>query len=269
MDPNQKLPKEDNNMPYHRLSTSTGNSKATASASVEKRSLKRGMQLLPEDFVPAGYSVICGRGRGNYNATGNRRLRVIVGSFLQQYIDAENSPHDRTRIVDRVVRIIQEACPVGGFVRFDKGRYYELSDRASREKCGAMFRDCIQAKNRERQAQQIMMNQQQKQQTPSQVAPQQSAAREQAMNFELFNRAMAAAPAPLMAQGIPDFAEATLLPLEREESSGSTSCSSGFFYDVDTNRSVQLDDDLDDPQVNKFLGNDSLMGCTLLFSAIV
>lgn len=118
-----------------------------------KRTLVKGMSPLPPDFVPSNYSVFCGRGKGCYNATGNRRLRVTVSTFLQQYVDAQNRPHDRTRIICQVLDMIKQACPVGAFIKYENGWYYELSDKAAREKIGALFRDCLMANQRGMQGQ--------------------------------------------------------------------------------------------------------------------
>lgn len=126
------------------------------------RSLKKGMTALPPDFEVSNYSVLCGRGKGCYNATGNRRLRVLVGTFLQQYIDSQNSPHDKSRLIEKVVKMVREACPVGAFIKYENGTYYELSDKGSKEKVAALFRDymlssykdqdtkCKQAKKKQR-----------------------------------------------------------------------------------------------------------------------
>jgi hypothetical protein len=113
---------------------------------------KMSMSLLPVDFQPSPYSVFCGRGKGYYNACGNRRLRVTVMSFMPQYLDAEGVPTERSRIISRVKNIIKECCPVGAFIKYEKGRYYELSDKAAREKCSALFRDCVQAQNKRKQS---------------------------------------------------------------------------------------------------------------------
>ena len=100
--------------------------------------------MLPPDFTPSNYSVFCGRGKGYYNAVGNRRLRVIVGTYLQQYISAHDKPHEKSSIIEDVVGIVKNASPVGAFIKFENGRYFELSDKAARDKCAALFRDCLQ-----------------------------------------------------------------------------------------------------------------------------
>ena len=109
-----------------------------------KKSAKA-MKPLPPDFVPSNYSIFCGRGKGSYNACGNRRFRVIVGIFLDQYAEAEGCPAERSQLVNKVMNIIKECCPVGTFIKRVDGRYFELPEKAAREKCSSLFRDCWQA----------------------------------------------------------------------------------------------------------------------------
>jgi len=97
---------------------------------------------LPEDFEPSEYSVLCGQGSENYNATGNRRFRITAAMFVEKYIDAKDR-HEKSEIVREVLKIIQAACPVGSFVTQKNGRWYSVDERSAREKIGAYFRDCL------------------------------------------------------------------------------------------------------------------------------
>lgn len=81
----------------------------------------------------------------SYNSIGNRRLRVTVSMFLDQYNEAEGMTTERSRIITKVMRIMSECCPIGAFIKFENGRYWQLSEKASREKVSALFRDCSQA----------------------------------------------------------------------------------------------------------------------------
>ena len=100
---------------------------------------------LPSDFQPNCYSVICGRGGACFNSIGNRRFRVIVTMFLQQY-SAANTKLAKSKIVTQIIGMIQSAG--GGFVKYEKGRWYEVSDGMAREKVGALFRDCLHTQYR-------------------------------------------------------------------------------------------------------------------------
>lgn len=63
--------------------------------------------------------------------------------FLQQYIAFKDSQQKKSEIVEKVLNIIYDSCPVGAFVRMQDGRYYEVDKRTAREKVGAHFRDCL------------------------------------------------------------------------------------------------------------------------------
>lgn len=99
-------------------------------------------KLLPIDFEPTDYSVICGNKQVFFNSHGNRRFRVICQTYLSEYLNA-GSKHEKSIVVTKVVRTLRDACPVGAFVAFEKGRWWEVSDRASREKVGTFLRDCL------------------------------------------------------------------------------------------------------------------------------
>ena len=98
--------------------------------------------LLPEDYEPSKYSVICGRGKGNYKSHGNVNFRAIVKSNLERYRDAPGRL-EKSFIVSEVLNMIRESCPVGAFVKYEKGRWYDLDDAVSREKVGSLFRDFL------------------------------------------------------------------------------------------------------------------------------
>lgn len=101
--------------------------------------------LLPIDFEPSEYSVICGNKRAFFNSAGNRRFRVICQMHLPEYMNAP-SKHEKSFVVTKVMRVLKDACPVGAFVSLEKGRWWEVSDRTCREKCGTFFRDCLSDK---------------------------------------------------------------------------------------------------------------------------
>jgi hypothetical protein len=123
----------------------------SASASADEAPMKRRrrpnpkkvMAPLPEDFQPNSYSVLCGKGKDNFSAPGNCRFRITVQMFLQEYIDAKDSQTEKSIIVKKVMKILQDACPVGAFVTLKDGQWYEVDQRTAREKVGAFFRDCL------------------------------------------------------------------------------------------------------------------------------
>lgn len=97
---------------------------------------------LPLDFQPSENTVLCGRSRECFESAGNRRFRVLCNSFMQDYLDAPGKV-EKSRIVTKIMRTIRQSCPVGAFVSFEGGRWYEVSQRTAREKVGSYFRDSL------------------------------------------------------------------------------------------------------------------------------
>jgi hypothetical protein len=108
-----------------------------------------GKTLLPEDFVPTPYSVVCGRGMKYTKAVGNRRLQVIATMFLHKYSLA-NRKDDKTEIVTEILEIVKNACPDEhfAFVKYHDGRWWEVETLIAREKIGAVLRDSLHSKYR-------------------------------------------------------------------------------------------------------------------------
>ena len=83
--------------------------------------------LLPSDFEPTPYSVICGRGKTISNAPGNQRLKGLITSHLKQYSEALTRL-EKSSIVSNIVSMIKQASPSGGFVKFEQGCWWEVDD---------------------------------------------------------------------------------------------------------------------------------------------
>jgi len=99
-------------------------------------------ECLPESFQPLEDSVIIGKGKMPAQATGNKRLRELVDVQIENYANAKFK-RDKTFIVTNILHTIQDLCPEGAFVKFDGERWWEVSDRISREKIACMFRDSL------------------------------------------------------------------------------------------------------------------------------
>ena len=65
--------------------------------------------------------------------------------YLEEYADAKTKP-EKSAIVSKVYKLIQEASPGGGFVTYENFRWYECSERIAKEKIGASFRDFLHEK---------------------------------------------------------------------------------------------------------------------------
>lgn len=118
------------------------------------RSAKKGYQctdelMLPEDFQPSAYSVICGRGRKSTEAVGNRRLAVMASLFAQRYSEATKKD-EKTNIVSEILETMRSASPNPhhAFVRHSNGRWFRVQNLHAREKIGTVLRDTLHSKYR-------------------------------------------------------------------------------------------------------------------------
>lgn len=130
---------------------------------------KKAKKVLPSDFEPNEYTVILGRG-ACADSDGNRKLKLLVQTYLQQYLDAPDKL-GKSLIVTRVLEVVREASPRAAFVKYEKGHWVDVGERTSREKgkllgclprlwllcehlltrlfailsllVGSMFRDCL------------------------------------------------------------------------------------------------------------------------------
>ena len=86
---------------------------------------------LPEDWEPTPHSVVIGRGKSRTNNEGNQKLQSICQTYLEKYSNA-TSKLEKTTMVSRIVETVQDACPKGAFVKFVKGRYWEVDDHCGK-----------------------------------------------------------------------------------------------------------------------------------------
>jgi hypothetical protein len=97
------------------------------------------------DFQPNGYSVICARGQSTFNHVGNRRFRILTGSFLESYSRAlTKSP--KSAIVSNIVATIRQAG--GNFCKNEKGAWFDVGDHCAREKVSTLLRDLLHTQYR-------------------------------------------------------------------------------------------------------------------------
>jgi hypothetical protein len=112
---------------------------------------EKGRAPLPLSFAPHEDAVICGRGRRCKQATGNKRLRTICGTFLDDYAQGTND-RDRKKekgiIVSKIVEMVRVSCPesIHAFVRYQEDRWWEVDDLVARQKVTAVLRDGLSSK---------------------------------------------------------------------------------------------------------------------------
>jgi hypothetical protein len=92
------------------------------------------------DFHPSDYSVICGRGKNNYNHIGNRRYRSLVSMFIERYSRAATKTA-KSAIVSEIITLIRQEG--GNFWKFRSGAWVEVEENYAREKVGASLRDLL------------------------------------------------------------------------------------------------------------------------------
>lgn len=100
--------------------------------------------VLPIDFRPSAYDVICARGKTAWNHVGNRRFRTTVDINLDRY-KAATTKVQKSLIVMEIVDLYRENSPRGGFVRQDSDtkRWHEVGDAVAREKVGQSLRELL------------------------------------------------------------------------------------------------------------------------------
>jgi hypothetical protein len=109
------------------------------------------MTPLPLNFRPGPYDVLCGRGRACKDAPGNKAYRTMIMNQLHIYADAPTKLA-KGQIISTIMEQIQQQCytyhgksKVGGFVKCQHGRWYDVGDFLAREKTSQCFRDALAA----------------------------------------------------------------------------------------------------------------------------
>jgi len=97
-------------------------------------------KILPADFEPNQFTVMCGRGKEYHDSVGNARFRVIVSMYVDRYAQC-SCKSEKSQVVRDVVAYVRNAG--GQFVKHQNGRWVEQGDRLAREKTGDMFRNAL------------------------------------------------------------------------------------------------------------------------------
>ena len=126
MNPRNGGPKEESERAAQRIANLASNMRTVQSNDNTK--------CLGPDFQPGPFDVICARGKSAFQHPGNKRFRELIENRAEDYASASNK-FEKSVIVSQIVDEVRQASPGGGFIRSDKGIWYEVGD-AAREKVG-------------------------------------------------------------------------------------------------------------------------------------
>ena len=105
--------------------------------------------LLPMDFVPHKFTIICGRGKVCTTSVGNKRLNKIIDTYRELYGKATNK-NEKTEVVSHIMHDVKRDVPslYGLFCKIENGRYYQVKECIVREKVGGILRDRLHSQYR-------------------------------------------------------------------------------------------------------------------------
>ena len=95
---------------------------------------------LPDDFVPRDIDILCGRGRGVFDHTGNRHFKQLIQAHANEYRDARTKI-DKGVVVASLVDSIREQGIL--FVKKDAKTqsWYDIGEYQARDKTSHAIRD--------------------------------------------------------------------------------------------------------------------------------
>jgi hypothetical protein len=97
--------------------------------------------MMPNGYVPSDFDVCSGRGKQNWNHSGNTSFRRLIRMSVDRYLAAP-CKSDKTAVVVSIVEKIRQLQ--GHFLKQDgKVSWYDIGDAAAREKVGHSLRDQV------------------------------------------------------------------------------------------------------------------------------
>jgi len=126
-----------------------GNNSSSSAGNNKKSSNSAAYEMITLDpcFEPTSLDVICARGKEAYNHTGNIRFRQLVADQLHNY-QSSTSKMAKSQIVREIIESVRRASPKGGFVKKVNGKWFDVGERARREKTGQQIRDLLHTQYR-------------------------------------------------------------------------------------------------------------------------
>mmetsp|Transcript_8046 Transcript_8046/g.12309 ORF Transcript_8046/g.12309 Transcript_8046/m.12309 type:complete len:280 (-) Transcript_8046:119-958(-) len=106
--------------------------------------LRNKSKKVDRNFHPGDYDIICGRGKSAHHHPGNKRFRLVICMFMDEYKNAPTKV-DKSLVIIKIVDIIWRWG--GAFVKMDKAqnKWNTIDDRLTREKVGHAIRDAMTA----------------------------------------------------------------------------------------------------------------------------
>jgi hypothetical protein len=101
---------------------------------------------LPKDFSPGPWSVAVGKEKRAYTSPGNRRLRAIIGLFLERYANCRNNKDEKSEIISQIEKAIRGGHGYalrGAFVKYSNGRWIEVDSCVARKKISRILRESL------------------------------------------------------------------------------------------------------------------------------
>lgn len=117
---------------------------SNTNANMDNNELFRSQQFLPTSFKPGKADVLLGRGKKCSNHEGNKQLRSIVASRLEQYSLA-STKSEKSQILSAVVTQIRSGEVNGKFIKQDAETklWFDVGDVLAKEKISQTFRDAL------------------------------------------------------------------------------------------------------------------------------
>jgi len=99
---------------------------------------------LPQGFEPGPNHVIIGRGKQSHDHAGNKKLRQIVCSKVEEY-SSTTTKNCKSQIICWIIDNIRNSEPAGGFIKQDIGtkEWFDVGDFLSKDKISQTFRDLL------------------------------------------------------------------------------------------------------------------------------
>jgi hypothetical protein len=105
---------------------------------------QRKRTLLPKYYNLNSYDIVCGQSKSAVWHCGNRRFRVTISIFLQEYMEKPNRM-DRNLLFIRILDIIRSSG--GHFLKYSHGQWCAIGDSDARHKVGHALRDAAAFKD--------------------------------------------------------------------------------------------------------------------------